>query len=248
LLISWQDSPVVPVVSEQARAIYRRGIELGRNPHAFAKIGDCGSTPSWFLGAFDGPPDQYRLGEYAYLQDSIEYFAGSFGRTSVAARPGFNVSSIFSPLWADPAQCRPGEGPLICEIRVTNAIYAFIMMGTNDVWRLDEFEPQMRRAIEDLIDHGVVPILATKADNIEQDNSINATIVRLAREYDVPLWNFWAAVNTLPDYGLQEDGVHLTWAGNRFDDPEALSRGWPIRNLTALQALDAVRKGIAEQK
>ncbi|MEK6575648.1 MAG: hypothetical protein AABZ58_15170, partial [Chloroflexota bacterium] len=111
-----------------------------------------------------------------------------------------------------------------------------------------EFEMQMRRAIEDLIDRGVVPILATKADNIEQDNSINATIVRLAQGYEIPLWNFWAAVQPLPGYGLQEDGVHLTWAGNRFDDPEAMSRGWPIRNLTALQALDAVRKGIAEQK
>jgi len=236
--------PIVPVVSDTARRVYQHGLELGRNPKAFAKVGDCGGTPSWFLGAFDGPADQYRLGEYGYLQETIDRFAGSFAHESVAARPGFNASAIFSPLWSDPERCRPGEGPLICEIRVTNASFAFIMMGSNDVWHPDEFEPQMRRAIEDMIERGVVPVLSTKADNIEQDNSINATIVRLAQEYDVPLWNFWRAAQPLPNYGLQDDGVHLTWAGMRFDDAEAMQNGWPVRNLTALQALDAVWRGV----
>ena len=234
----------MPTVSQRTRDIYAHGQELGRDPHRFAKAGDCGGTPSWFLGPFDGDPDLYRLGSYAYLQDVIAYFAGSFNRTSVAARPGFNASSIFSPLWADTAQCKPNEGPLICEIRVTNASYAFIMLGANDVWHPEQFEPQMRRAIEDLINRGVVPILATKADNVEQDGSINATIVRLAQEYNLPLWNFWRAVNALPDHGLQDDGVHLTWAGNRFDDPKAMSRGWPVRNLTALETLDAVWRSV----
>ncbi len=234
----------MPTVSDHAREIYERGVALGRNAQAFAKVGDCGGTPSWFLGPFDGAPDLYRLGDYGYLQDTIAYFAGSFARESVASRPGFNASSIFSSLWADTEQCKPNEGPLICEIRVTNAAYAFIMLGANDVWHQDEFEPQMRRAIEDLIERGVVPILATKADDIEQGGYINATIVRLAQEYDVPLWNFWAAVQHLPDHGLDSDGVHLTFAGNRFDDPKAMSRGWPIRNLTALQALDAVWHGV----
>jgi hypothetical protein len=245
---TWQDWPVVPTVSDRAREIYAHGQELGRDPHKFAKVGDCGGTPSWFLGPFDGDPDLYRLGEYDYLQEVIDHFNGSYNRLSVASQPGFNASSIFSPLWADASQCRPNEGPLICEIRVTNASFAFIMLGANDVWHPDRFEPEMRRAIEDLIERGVLPILATKADDIEQDGSINATIVRLAQDYDLPLWNFWRAVSDLPDHGLQEDGVHLTWAGNRFDDPKAMSHGWPIRNLTALQALDAVWRGVTNGK
>jgi len=245
---TWQDWPVVPTVSETAKEIYKHGQELDRDPHKFAKAGDCGGTPSWFLGPFDGDSTLYQLGKYSYLQGVIDYFAGSFDRTSVAAQPGFNATSIFSPLWADAGQCKPNEGPLICEIRVTNASFAFIMLGANDVWHPDQFEPQMRRAIEDLIDRGVVPILATKADNIEQDGSINATIVKLAVEYDLPLWNFWRAVNPLPDHGLQEDGVHLTWAGNHFDDPKAMTHGWPVRNLTALQALDAVWRGVTGKK
>ncbi|MEK7311135.1 MAG: SGNH/GDSL hydrolase family protein [Chloroflexota bacterium] len=246
--VSWQDMPVIPVVSDRAREIFQHGIELGRNPNAFAKVGDCGGTPSWFLGVFDGPPDNYRLGEYEYLRETIEHFAGSFARESVTTRPGFSIASVFAPLWADPAQCKSGEGPLICEYRITNAGFAIIMMGTNDHWHQDIFEKEMRRAIEDSIERGVLPILSTKADNVEQDGSINATIVRLAQEYDIPLWNFWAAVQPLPNHGLQDDGVHLTWVGNRFDDPEAVQRGWPVRNLTALQVLDAVWRGVTEEK
>ncbi len=66
----------------------------------------------------------------------------------------------------------------------------------------------------------------------------------MAADYDVPLWNFWLAVQPLPGHGLTEDGFHLTFARNFFDDPVRMQSAWPVRNLTALQALDAVRKGI----
>ena len=47
-----------------------------------------------------------------------------------------------------------------------------------------------------------VPIIATKADNLEGDNSINATVAQIAYDYGIPLWNFWAAVQPLPNHGL----------------------------------------------
>jgi hypothetical protein len=90
-----------------------------------------------------------------------------------------------------------------------------------------------------------VPILYTKASNLEGDWSINATTARLAYEYDVPLWNFWRAVQPLPGHGLRPDGMHVTWGYNFFDDPVAMSNGWPWRNLTALQALEAVWGAVA---
>ena len=52
------------------------------------------------------------------------------------------------------------------------------------------------------MDAGVVPILATKADNREKDERINRDMAMLAAEYDLPLWNFWAALSDLPDRGL----------------------------------------------
>lgn len=242
--IPWQELGVIPTVSDTARAIYQRGLEMGNNPHAFSKIGDCESTPTWFLGDFDRHPPRYRLGEYANLQEAIDYFAGSFIRTSAAAGRGWNAASVLTPLWADPAQCHPGETPLDCELRLHRPSLAFVMLGTNDHWHRDAFEDSLRRILERLIEQGVVPILATKASNLEGDGSLNATIARLALDYDLPLWNFWLAVQDLPAHGLLEDGAHITWNYNHFDDPRALRAGWPVRNLTALQALDAVWRGL----
>lgn len=236
----WKQLPVIPTISDHVLQIYQRGLAAGNNPLAFSKIGDCGSTPGWFLGDFDRGPRYYELGEYEQLSAVIQAFQGSYGRASLAARSGFNASALFVPLWSDRTYCQAGETPLACEYRVHQPSMAFIMLGTNDVWHPDEFEPQMRKIIEFSIENGVIPVLATKADNQEGDHSINATIARLAWEYDIPLWNFWRAVDPLPDHGLQEDQAHLTWASNAFDDPEALTKAWPVRNLTALQVLNAV--------
>lgn len=241
----WQHLPILPGVSETARRIYSHGLELGTNAAAFSKIGDCESTPAWFLGDFDENPPRYRLGDYQYLQDVIAAFGGSFERTSLAVGRGFNASSVLTALWADPNQCPPGDSPLACEIRLHRPSIAFVMLGTNDIYRQDGFEGQMRQILDYLIEQGVVPILSTKGDNLEGDGSLNATIARLALEYDIPLWNFWLALQPLPDHGLQEDGAHITWGYNHFDDPAALRRGWPIRNLTALQALDVVWRDLS---
>jgi hypothetical protein len=241
----WKSLPVIPVVTTGARAIYAAGLARGNNPNAFSKIGDCESTPAWFLGAFDKGPNDYHLGGYTSLADVILAFHGSFARDSVAARRGFNSSSVFSPLWADAKQCLANEGPLECEYRLQNPIFAFIMLGSNDYINPAGFEPNLRKIIEFSIQRGVVPVLSTKADNLEKDESINAVIARLAQEYDIPLWNFWAAVQGLPDVGLQPDGAHLTFASPFFDQPENMQHAWPVRNLTALQTLDSLWRGLA---
>jgi hypothetical protein len=242
---AWKELPVVPPISDRVVEIYQNGLAAGNNPHAFSKIGDCGSTPGWFLGDFDRGPRYYDLGEYDELSSVIKEFQGSYDRVSLAARSGFNSSALFVPLWSDRTYCQASEAPLACEYRVHKPSLAFIMLGTNDVWHPDEFEPQMRKIIEYSIANGVIPILSTKADNQEGDDSINATIARLAWEYDIPLWNFWAASNPLPDHGLQEDQAHLTWGRNTFDDPDAMTKAWPVRNLTALQILNAVWKKVS---
>ena len=236
----WKTLPVVPQVSPYVKEIYRKGLTLGNDPGAFSKVGDCGSTPAWFLGDFDRGTRYYDLGSYQSLVPVIQAFQDSFSRTSLAARAGFSASSVFASIWSDPKQCQPNETPLACEYRLNKPSLAFITLGSNDVYHMDVFEQEMRAIIEYSIDHGVIPILSTKADNVEKDSSINATIARLANEYDIPLWNYWQAVQTLPDHGLQEDRVHLTWGPNRFADPSVMKSGWAVRNLTALQTLDAV--------
>lgn len=237
--------PVAPSeVSNQTRAIYQHGQELGNNPNAFSKIGDCDSTPTWFLGDFDLGPRYYSLGTYDYLLPVINAFQGSFGRTSIAVQRGFNTASVLTTLWSDPKQCGKNETPLACEVRLQRPSFAFITLGTNDIYRQDKFEDEMRQILDYLIEQGVIPILATKADNLEGDHAINATIARLAYEYNLPLWNFWLAVQPLPDHGLQDDDAHLTWASNHFEDPFRMQAAWPWRNLTALQILDLVWRDV----
>jgi len=231
---------VVPNLSPRIKEVYRQGLALGNNSHAFSKVGDCGSTPAWFLGDFDRGSQFYSLGEYAYLQPVIEYYAGSFLRTSLAAKSGFNASSVFTSLWTDRSKCDSDETPLACEYRHHRPVMAFIMLGTNDVFHPEQFEPQLRKLLEYSIQNGVIPILSTKPDNQEGDWSINATIARLSREYQVPLWNYWLALQSLPDRGLQADGAHITFGTNHFDNPMDMQKGWTLRNLTALQTLEAI--------
>jgi hypothetical protein len=233
----WQKLPVLPVLSARALAIVANGLSRGNDPHVFSKVGDCESRTTWFLGDFDAGPKNYALGEHADLQSVIQFYAGSFGRTSLAARPGFNTASVLTSFWADPKLCQRGENSLACEYRRNRPVMAFIMLGTNDVAHPDTFEKNLRQIIEYSLAQDVLPVLATKADNLEGDYSINSKIAALAQEYDLPLWNYWAAVQSLPGKGLQEDKAHLTYAPTNFGDPQAMRRAWPVRNHNALQIL-----------
>ena len=71
-----------------------------------------------------------------------------------------------------------------CENRIMNPSFALVTLGSNDVWQPDKFEANYRAILDTLIEEGVVPILATKADNIEEDHAINLKIAELAVEYD----------------------------------------------------------------
>lgn len=245
---AWMQMPVMPNgVSDAMRQVYQRGLEMGNDPTHFSVIGDCQNVSSYFLSTFD-QPGEYSLGEqYAYLQPTIDYYQGSFSRVSVAVKGGFNAAAVISPLRSDKKVCNANESPLDCELRIWKPSVVFVSMET--WWSqkpAEEYDKYMRKVLDRIIETGAVPIIATKADNLEGDNSINATVAQLAYEYEIPMWNFWASVQPIPDHGLSKDGFHLTFARNFFDDPKRMENAWPWRNLTALQALDAVRKGLME--
>lgn len=245
-LESWKDAPVLPEISDKMREVYQRGQELGNNPNAFSKVGDCQNVTAYFLMDFD-QPGQYNLGDYSDLQTTVDHFAGSWGRESAAVNPGFNVASVLSPMWADPELCRKGENPVACEYRLNQPAFAIISMETWWSGRpADEYEKYLRQLVQFWLDNGVVPILGTKADNVEGDHSINAAITRVALDMEVPLWNFWAAVRPLPNFGLEKDGFHLVYARPFFNQSDLMQAGWPVRNLTALQSLDAAWRGVSE--
>jgi len=206
----WREWPSIPTVSARAYEIYQGGLDNGNDSQAFSRVGDCESAPEAFLGFYVEEwawlPDDYQ-----YLHAAIDHFRTSFARDNITARDGFGVSSVLSPLMADPSVCSNNETPLDCEFRLVRPSLIFISMGTNWApYAGASYEKYLRQVVEYAIDHGTLPILMTKADNIEKDNSINAAIARVAYDYDIPMLNFWRIAHALPHNGLEEDGAHLT--------------------------------------
>lgn len=227
----WKEWPVMPGVSETMREVYQRGLAQGNNPHAFSVLGDCQSQPEVFMGLFDSDPAAIAA-LLPDLHETAAQFAGSFDRYSPTVKDGTTEGALLWGEWNDnkAKKCEPGETPLECELRVHRPSIVFMHVGTH-------YEARNRRyltiIIERLLENGSVPVLVTKADNTELDERINANIVSLAAEYDLPLWNFWASVSHLPGGALQP-------GSNMYLTDEALV----IHRDGALQALDIVWRAV----
>ena len=227
-------------VAQNARRIFAQGQAMGRNPRAYSKIGDSTIQNPYFMARFD-EPGGYNLGRYAYLQPTIDYFAGSHGRQGAAVRKGFHSWTVTDPTWADKTICQPAESPVACEFRLNNPVIVLIRLGSNDRGVPDGFEQNLRQIIEYAIANGVIPVIGTKADRFEGSNQNNEILRRLAAEYELPLWDFDAAAQIIPGRGLDVDNVHLTtFYAHDYSSPVALQRGHSVHNLTALIMLDAL--------
>jgi hypothetical protein len=229
----WMLWPVVPEVTTTAREIYQKGLTMGNNPRAFSKVGDCQNVHNAFLGFFDQPGRYDPEGRVKPFLDTIENFKGYFDRDGEATKFGFNAAAVLSPLWANPDVCLPDENPLECELRITKPTFVLISLEFWFKGRTPEtYERYMRQIIEYTISQGAVPILATKADNVEKDHSLNLTTAQLAYEYDLPVWNFWLACQSLADKGIDpdRDGFHIS------------VQAWNERSFTFLEVLDHLWK------
>jgi hypothetical protein len=229
-------------VKENVRQIYANGRARGRDPFAFSKLGDSLiATPS-FLAMFETYP--FDLGPYEYLSPVLDYYAGSYERYGVALRPGLHAWGVFDPLWANKDWCQANENLLDCEIRLNNPSVMLVLLGTNDVGYPEGFEFNMRKVVQSIIDAGIIPVIVTKADRFEGPDNINNEILRtIAADMRAPLWDYDLVAETLPNRGLQEDGVHLTvFPENDYNMPEAYQLGHGAHNLTALMMLDAIRQ------
>lgn len=240
---------VVPTASKHAREIFLRGQATGNNPHVLSKVGDCITDNEHFLSPFG--LGKYNLGTFPQLQAVIDQYGDSLAYTSLAAYNGLVTSAVLDPLFANPDVCQVGESPLRCEYRVHKPSVAIIMFGAQDLLFVlpDQFEDNLQRIVHETIEAGVVPILSTFPGNTEiWDASIlyNQIVIRVALDYDVPLMNLWRALEALPNHGLNTDGRHLSLPITDSGDLSGsnLRRGYPLRNLVTLQALDAVWRGL----
>jgi len=126
---------------------------------------------------------------------------------------------------------------------------ALIMIGTNDVGFTSaaQYEAELRQIIQTSISRGIIPVVSTIPPlhhdwAVGRVEVINGIIVSLAREYDIPVWDYWSALQGLPQDSLSADGVHPSVdTGHAADfSQDYIQTGYAVRNLIALQALDAV--------
>jgi hypothetical protein len=226
----------IPAITAQMKAIYRQSTRYGKDLGMFSVAGDCNSLPPVYLqrvaaGLFD-------LGKAPGTQATVARFANSFTRVSLAVNGGFTSAAMMDPDWADGALCSKTEGPFACEVWVSRASVIFIEVGTGDQYEWKDFEKHYRPLIEHAQKKGVLPVLVTKADDLEARSGatsgyINDVIRRLAKEYNVPLLDFWAATRTLPNNGLIDEGglnFHLNQAG------------MDLHLVATLQTLDAISR------
>jgi hypothetical protein len=234
---TWKDLPIIPeTIDASLQRVYERGIELGNDPHAFSIFGDCQARPGEFFGVFETDAELIESLS-PDLREVVDYFSGSFNRESPTAQDGTTPGSLLWTQWhRGEYGCTFAETPVECELRVHRPSFVLIQIGTHFESRNTEY---LRTVILQLLDAGVVPILATKADNREKDERINRDMAMLAAEYDLPLWNFWAAVSDLPDRGLYtRDDRPLQ--GDIYLTEEAAIR----HRLSGLTALNAVWRAV----
>ena len=219
----------------------------------FALVGDSNTDNPNFFAPFDA--GNYTLGDYAYLQDTIAYFRGSFGRHSPAAVGSFSTAKVLDPAYADPVRCLSGESPLACEYRLQRPSVALILIGTGDHLDWPNFEGRYRTILDFTLSQGIIPVLLTKADDLESKEQgapydfTNEVIRRLSREYDVPLLDLRRVVEPLPNRGCVADGFHYnTPPDGRSADFTGthLNYGYNVRNLTGLLVLDLLRRQVLQ--
>jgi hypothetical protein len=237
----------------RAKALYQAAIKSGRDGRVFAIAGDSNST--WQRNTGRIAAGNFSFAGVNHLRTVVTRFDPSFARVSAAVGGGLRAADMFDPALsqAKSALCRPDEGMFPCELRLSNASIVFIQLGTGDkfVWR--EFEANTRRMIEHALQSNVLPVLVTKADDLESIqggasfNFINDTLRKLAAEYQLPLEDFYLASRTLPAVPNPElpkrpftqFGLHDEW-GYYF---HLTDEGYDLRVKTTLMMLDAITRG-----
>jgi hypothetical protein len=252
---AFQTDPIIPdnqAALDNARAIATVGQSQGRRTDAFMLLGDSNSAEfspyaPGFLSPLGAPgynpvasglaaSHPELLGTLSTFQDPVAGGQNSFDHTSVAAVPGYRAIDLLATYQS--------------ELATTNAGIALIAIGTNDVFfdtPIAVFESQLTKMVQTLAAEGVVPVLSTIPDcyyegDIDEPGvlAINQAIADVASQNNVPLWNAWLGLQSLPNHGLQASGIHFDVSPNGGGSffPGDLQYGQNVRNLEALQILN----------
>ncbi len=225
-------------ISERARTIYLDGQQLGNYRDVLAKVGDSITYEHAYLWPIG--EGRYALKNYSHLQTAVDEFGHSFTHESAAAKDGYSLWSLLSPVSGHATRVE-------YEYKTVRPSVALIMIGTNDLYAsydINGMVSRLRQVLDITISHGVIPVLSTIPHSKWYDVTVyNGRVARLAQEYSIPLLDYYATMQNLPNKGLSSDGTHPSVPpdGNSgYFDEEHLAYGYTMRNLITLQMLDVL--------
>lgn len=238
-------SPITQSVGEQIRQVAARHPE--RKAERFSKVGDSITRSAKFLTCLaDVDPAQVDEGVRTTLGALRASPFDSFRRESSCAENGWSA-------WQPLAGSYP---PLFRELGEVQGLFAFVLLGTNDIEtsRVTTFARRFAKLIDATLAQGSVPLVSTIPERRDRELSrlkvprFNAAIRAIAQARRVPLVDFHQALARLPNEGLASDGIHpsvLSVGGKtRACDfgPEGLRQGFNVRNWLSLQMLERTQR------
>ncbi|MDB4932546.1 MAG: multifunctional acyl-CoA thioesterase and protease and lysophospholipase, partial [Myxococcaceae bacterium] len=238
------------------RAMYLRGMAAGRRAAVFAKLGDSITESASFLADFgpaSGTPS-FDLGAYTALEPTRAFFNAtlvdashsSFDRASLGAQAGWTAARALDD---DAALVRQ-------ELAALRPAVAIVMFGSADIEATEvaTFRANLTRVVQLVAAADVIPVLSTIPDRTDSPSTtaagpaFNAAIREVAAAQRVPLEDYWAALQPLPNHGVSDDGVHPSIYRRPGGGTEAayftaaaLAYGYNVRNLVTLATLAHVR-------
>jgi hypothetical protein len=191
--------------------------------------------------------------------------SNSFTRIGSAAFPGWRVEDLLTAHTPHPKDCPPPDDVAVrCELAEVRPSIALVEIGTNDMVAgdgqtldpggFDRWKVQLRELVREIVAAHVVPVLSTlppRRNPIETEPlppQWNAEVIRIAEEAQVPVWNYWLALQSASQTGMAYDWVHPSPAPTGAGDlrADAMNWGFNVRNLTALQVLEKVGRIVVD--
>jgi hypothetical protein len=257
--------PVIPVISPEMGAtlsqLYQSGVvNFGNQGGAFAKVGDdpidspnfmvpFATDGAYDLGSFGGLQTIITLYRATSVRPTIDPAINSFNANSAAAGSGYGIDTLSGVAPAEPPCDTLGGSPLSCEFQATRPAIALISFSAPNVLYMntDQFRSELQTLVSNsLSSYGVIPVLATipagggyTADQLLPYNQVIVEVASQSGVTGVPLWNLYRAMQ---ERGIGDPNSVAPEGAANFSDA-ALNYGANLRNLTALQVLEAVRQG-----
>ncbi len=279
------DTPITPYVVQQMKNIMAKN--GSRNNDVIIKVGDShydaaingGTLTYGFMRCFSNNVNyKVTLDGRDYLQAAIDEFQktkDSFIRDSEAAVGGQSTRYSFL---GTPTH-------LTAEINAMNPRFAVFGHGSNDIgngsftytksgnvmgyaWALEDYYRQVNKALDQMIEGGIIPIIQGIAPNLSEPANINyigggpidkrdypryivpafdAVSRGIAEARQLPWFDTYNAFWGLPGHGVRSDHVHETQADSPCDFTAAgLQFGANVRNLSLIETLSASWKTVVK--